>query len=106
MDPVEGGPDHKGFRAAALRLREMHLFYLAKVLIAAYSHLKSNCKDDGVNIFSMDYIKRENLHELWLGKLESHIEVMRVCFLYSHIPQSFLSIPSTPQPFSVVFGTE
>lgn len=106
MDPVEGGTDHEGLKAAALRLREVHLFNLAEILIAAYSHWKSNCKDDRVNLFSMDYIKRDNFHELQLGIFESHIETMGVFFLYPHIPQSFLLIPSTPQPVSVVFSTE
>lgn len=106
VDPVEGGPGHEVLKAAALGLRELHLLNLAKILITAYSHLKSNCKDDGVNLFSKDNIKRDNFHELWLGIFESHIEVMGGCFLYSHIPQSFLSIPSTAQPVSVVFSTE
>lgn len=78
---IGGWPDHEGLRAAALRLREMHLFNLAKILIAAYSHWKSNGKDDGVNLFSRAYIKKDNSHELWLGMLESHAEVMGVCFL-------------------------
>lgn len=78
---IGGWPDHEGLRAAALRLREMHLFNLAKILIGAYSHWKSNGKDDGVNLFSRDYIKKDNSHELWLGMLESHAEVMGVCFL-------------------------
>lgn len=106
MVPVEGGPGHERLKAAALGLREMLLFNLAKILIAAYSRLKSNCKDDGVNLFSKDYIKGDNFHELWLGIFESHIEVMGGCFLSSHIPQSFLSIPSTAQPVSVVFSRE